>query len=140
MGKKDIIQTPTEREEKINGLIPPMAGQRFTFPKKEQLLKRWELLRVFNENKKYTGRYTILHVLPNQPHRKVGIIVSSKLGNAVKRNRMKRLIREAYRLNKNLLPLNVYLIISGKLFINGLKYTELEKDLLNLYKEAGFLN
>lgn len=117
-----------------------MAGQHFTFPKKEQLLKKWELLRVYSGNKKYTGRYIVLYVLPNQPHRKVGIIVSSKLGNAVKRNRMKRIIREAYRLNKNPLPLNVHLIITGKIYINSLKYKELEKDLLNLYKEAGLLN
>lgn len=113
--------------------------QRYTFPKKERLLKRWEFLRVYIENKKYTGRYLILHILLNQPDRKTGIIVSRKLGKAIRRNRIKRLIREAYRLNKHILSDNLHLVITAKLGINNLKYKEVEKDLLSLYKKAGLI-
>lgn len=111
--------------------------QQYSFPKKEHLLKKWEFQRVYSENKKYTGLYLTLHILQNQPDRKVGIIVSSKICNSVKRNRIKRLIREAYRLNKNLLPRDIHLVITAKFDIHDLKYTDVEKDLLNLYKDSG---
>lgn len=107
--------------------------QRYTFPKTEHLLKRWEFQRIFSENKKYTGRYLTLHTLLNQPNRKVGILVSRKIGIAVKRNRIKRLIREAYRLNKHLLPNNIHLIITPRHDISKLTYKDIEEDLLEIY-------
>lgn len=107
--------------------------QRYTFPKSERLLKKWEFQRVFAENKKYAGKFLVLYILPNQPDRKAGIIASRKIGNAVKRNRIKRLIREAYRLNKNLLPNNIHLVITAKQGISKLKYKDVEEDLREIY-------
>jgi len=107
--------------------------QRYTFPKTERLLKKWEFQRVFAENRKYTGRYLVIHILREQPTRKVGILVSRKIGKAVKRNRIKRLIREAYRLNKHSLPNNIHLVITAKQGIGDLKYKDIEEDLLEIY-------
>jgi len=111
----------------------------YKFPKNEHLKKKWEFLRVYAGNEKYTGRFLILHLLKNQTDRKAGILVPKKAGNAVKRNRIKRLIREAYRLNKNNIPSTVHLVISAKPDIKILKYSEVEKELLALYKDAGLL-
>lgn len=106
--------------------------QRYTFPKTEHLLKKWEFQRVFAENRKFTGRYIVVHILQNQSNRKAGILVSRKIGNAVKRNRIKRLIREAYRLNKHSLPDNIHLVIIAKQGIGDLKYKDIEEDLLEI--------
>ena len=109
--------------------------QRYTFPKSERLLKTWEFKRVYIEGKKQTGKYLTIYVLNNQSSRKVGISVSKKIGNAVKRNRTKRLIREAYRLNKYLLGKDMHLAIIAKPEIKGLGYKEVEKNFLDLVQK-----
>jgi ribonuclease P protein component len=112
---------------------------RYTFPKTEHLKKKWEFLRVYAGNEKYIGSSLKLYVLRNQPNRKIGILVPKKAGNAVRRNRIKRLLREAYRLNKNLIPPNIHFVVLAKPDISFTKYKEVEQELLNLYKDAGIL-
>lgn len=110
--------------------------QRYTFPKTERLLKKKSFLEVYEHGRKTEGEYLILFVLSGTATRKVGVRVSSRVGNAVKRNRAKRLIKEAYRLNKNKLIKNIHLVIAAKPNIVGLKYNDIEKDLLNLYNKV----
>lgn len=112
---------------------------RHTFPKSEHLLKRWEFLRVFDHKNRYAGGCLILHVLPRQPERKIGIIVTRKIGNAVNRNRARRLIKETYRLHKHLLPETVHLVITARPAISGLPYQDVETALLALYRQAKLL-
>ncbi len=49
---------------------------------------------------------------PNElPHPRLGLSVSRKVGGAVKRNRWKRLVREAFRLGRSLLPAGIDLVV-----------------------------
>jgi ribonuclease P protein component len=92
-------QTPTrERTQAING--PSLLG--FGLPKEARLLKRAEFLRVYDQGKRFEGRFMTVFVLPSDRtiHR-VGITATKKaIGKAHDRNRAKRLLRETFRLSR----------------------------------------
>lgn len=82
--------------------------QNFKYPKKEKLKKKDEITLLFEKGKwKNSGSLRII-ILKNHPdlltdNVKLGVSVSKRyFKKAVNRNRIKRLLRECYRLNKDL--------------------------------------
>ncbi len=77
----------------------------FTLDKNERLLKSSEFKAVKKNGDKYYTKNFLIILKPNGLERsRIGISISKKEGNSVKRNRMKRLIREFFRLNKEEIP------------------------------------
>jgi ribonuclease P protein component len=75
------------------------------FGKAARLLLRREFLAVQERGRKlHAGAYLVL-ALPNQlGHARLGLTVSTRVGNAVARNRVKRWVREAWREVAQALP------------------------------------
>jgi ribonuclease P protein component len=74
-------------------------------PATERLKKKSEFSRVFSEGDTYRTKLVLLRAIPNDlGFTRIGAAPSKKLGGAVVRNRLKRLVREAYRLNKSAFP------------------------------------
>jgi ribonuclease P protein component len=100
------------------------------FSKSQRLQRKGEFKRVFDTGQRGRGRYLTLLVAPNNSDRvRLGIVASRKLGDAVRRNRAKRLIREVFRHSpppERLKGLDVVVIPRRELF--DAVYSSLEND------------
>jgi ribonuclease P protein component len=73
-------------------------------PKAYLLRKKSEYDNVYRRGKRVHGENFSLILLPNvADHNRLGISIHGQLRGAVKRNRIKRIIREFFRLNKSFL-------------------------------------
>ena len=72
------------------------------FTKADRILKRSEFLRLKETGKSIHNRYFMVSYCPGRYDRnRLGVTVSKRVGNATTRNRIKRHIREYFRLNKH---------------------------------------
>ena len=71
---------------------------------------------------------------------RVGVVVSSKVGGAVIRSRVRRLLRETFRLHQHELARPVDLVLVARPSIAGCALAEVEKDFLTTMKRAGLIN
>jgi len=86
------------------------------YPGFYRLRKSWEYRLVGKMGCKFNTPHFVLLVLINKTHNsRLGITVSRKVGNAVQRNRLKRIIREFFRVRNHLYPvLRDYSIIAKR--------------------------
>ncbi|MDZ4684737.1 MAG: ribonuclease P protein component [Planctomycetaceae bacterium] len=90
----------------------PNAEPRLRFPKLLRLRSKAEFERVYARKCKASDGVLLMFSLPNDlPHPRIGLSVSRKVGNAVVRNRVKRLLREAFRLSQHELPTGLDLVV-----------------------------
>ena len=76
-------------------------ARKHTFSKAQRILKRAEYQVVLQKGVRFLTKHFILFYLPNNKdtHR-LGLIVSRKAGKSVRRNRLKRILREYFRLQQ----------------------------------------
>jgi len=115
-----------------------MPRQSERFPKSRRVRHREEFQRVFDLSIRVKGRYATVLAGPNDVGTaRLGIVASRKLGDAVRRNRAKRLIREVFRRGSFLPPgksLDVVIIPRRELF--DAQYSSLESDLRGTIKRC----
>lgn len=107
----------------------------------DKLKKNKEFQRVYKVNKSYANSLLVVYVLEhrNNPVRRVGFSVSKKMGKAVKRNRIKRMLKEIYRLNQHRFRGDVDLVLIPRQKLIGATYAEIEKGMIKLFDKAGIL-
>lgn len=90
---------------------------------------------ILNDNKDFVSlykkgrftasKYSVIYVRPNgRPFNRLGITASKKVGNAVCRNRAKRLIRLAYRSAEIRLPVGIDIVIVARSSLCNIKSQE----------------
>jgi len=93
------------------GIIRKMTGD-YSFSRQYRLSSKKDFEAVFSRGKSRADDNLVVYVLANRlGHPRLGMAVGKKLGNAVMRNRLKRLIREAFRLNRDKLPESADMVV-----------------------------
>ena len=106
----------------------------------ERLRQSSEFQRVFREAVSHPGRLLVVfvHTVPGAP-RKVGFVASRRVGNAVHRNRAKRLLREVYRNHKHAIPATgIQIVLVARKGCEAARYQDVERDFISLLTRAGF--
>lgn len=113
-----------------------MGSQRFT--KARRIRRRAEFQRVFETGRRWQGRFVTVLVASNEiGGPRLGIVASRKLGDAVRRNLAKRLIREVFRQNTPLLDrqgVDIVVIPRRELF--DAAYSSLETDFRSVLRRS----
>jgi ribonuclease P protein component len=93
---------------------------------------------VYKEGSTQTDRYLVLKIRPNQlEFTRFGVSVSKRIGNAVVRNRVKRVLREILRLT-DLKP-GWDIVVIARNPASGGVYNQLNKSAVNLLSRAGIV-
>ena len=101
--------------------------------KRYRILKNTEFQKIKNNKNFIKGNSVVIYpVIKKLNHSRIGISVSKKIGNAVKRNKIKRQIRSIFAMNFNFNTLkNDYLIFPRKNY-NFKKFIKVKEEIINL--------
>jgi len=106
--------------------------------RKKMLKDKKAFQRVYEKGRSFVNRDIVLYMLPTKElSGLVGFAAGKKLGCAVDRNRVKRLLREAYRKHQDELKEGYAIILVGRKPIIDKKGQEVECTYLSLGRKAG---
>ncbi len=85
-------------------------------------------LRCYKKGRFAAEKFIAAYFYPNgSPYNRVGITAGKKQGNAVTRNRIKRIVRAAYRLNEASFPIGYDIVFVGRNDISEKKTQDIER-------------
>ena len=100
------------------------------FPRRRRIRKRAEFLALQREHRGRKSRHFVLIVAPGpEQDSRLGVTVSRKIGNAVARNRIKRLVREFFRIHRSELQPALDLLIIARAGADKLSFKDVESEL-----------
>jgi len=104
------------------------------------LKKNYEFSRVYKKGRFFAGKYIAMHVLRNNyGYNRLGITVSTKFGKSVKRNRIRRLIRENYRLHEDFVRDGYDIVFVARKQDVMPEYRQIENEMKFLMAKLGVL-
>jgi len=108
-----------------------------SFPKAARLLRRAEFRKVYEEGRRRSARVcTIFYRSNGLPRTRLGITTPRAIGNAVIRNRIRRRLREVFRLNQNAIPPGWDVVLNPRPIVAKLPMADLTRDVLALFPGA----
>lgn len=110
--------------------------------KMQTLKKNYEFENVLKNGKFYVGKQITIYITKNKENKNVfGIAISKKICSAVKRNYIKRKIRENYRLLQENLKqgYNIVFLWNKKNPVDSANFHIIKEDMLKLFEKAGLL-
>ena len=112
----------------------------FTFPKSNKIKARKEFQNVYEKGHSVVDGLAVFYVLPGENEKiKIGFAVGKKVGNAVIRNHIKRMMREVFRMHKGELKSNFKVIWVARKRLAQADFKTYERVFLRLAKRAALL-
>jgi len=122
---------------RASGTTGAPSGDTQRFRSVDRLKKRYEFRRVQLSGRRIHTPHFLVVVQANAlPNTRLGITVTKKVGTAVERNRIKRVVREVFRRNRFLFPASHDVVFIAKRDAKGITYQTL---LAELQRAAGKL-
>lgn len=103
------------------------------------LKKNYEFKYVLSSGRFYREKHITAYIKENRKKKNIiGIAVNTKSGKAVRRNRVKRLIRENYRLLRNQLidGYNIVFLWNRNSNIEDANFFDIQKEMLEIFQKA----
>ena len=109
---------------------------KFTTP----LKKNHEFKRLYNKGKSGASQCAVVYCRRNGlPENRLGITVSTKLGGAVSRNRIRRRLKEVYRLNEDKLSAGYDIVLVARMKGAHVSFSQLESSVLSIFRNLKIL-
>jgi ribonuclease P protein component len=110
-----------------------------SFGKEERIRRPTEFRGIIREGIRFQSRHFRIYRCPNPlSHPRLGIAVGKHVGSAVQRNRVKRLIREFFRLNKKGLPGSYDFVVVAKEGAALLTARQISGELQMMFNDPSF--
>ncbi|MBU7594126.1 ribonuclease P protein component [Metabacillus halosaccharovorans] len=106
--------------------------------RKYRIKKNKDFQVVFKKGKSVANRQFVLYILQKTEEKefRIGLSVSKKIGNAVTRNKVKRLIRQVFLEEKNRISSGKEFIIIARKPAADMNYHEVKGSLNHLFRKA----
>ncbi|HEY0701412.1 MAG TPA: ribonuclease P protein component [Candidatus Acidoferrales bacterium] len=122
------------------GATPSRASDppRLDLPRETRLIRRAEYDAVYREGRRRSSREFTLFVRPNGLEvSRFGWSIKKALGNAVKRNRIRRRLREIFRLHRREIAAGWDIVVHPKTTVATAEFAALEQEMLKLLNFPG---
>ncbi len=101
----------------------------------ERIRKSEEFESVYQSGKSHANKYFVIYMSKNDfGINRLGVSVSKKVGNSVIRHRIKRLVKESFRLHEDMFNSGLNIVVIARKDAFGITYEETTKALLHLMK------
>ena len=107
----------------------------------ERLRNNGDFRKVYNKGKSFANKYLVIFYMKNNSEfNRVGFSISKKIGNAVVRNKVKRRMKESYRLNSNKFKKGYDIVFLARIKAKSIDFDKIESAVLHLGKLSGLIS
>jgi ribonuclease P protein component len=125
------MSVPTEIAPEPPQATPAQPAPNERFLRSERLLRRGEFVRVQRQGRRvHLAHFVMLLLRARAPGVRVGVTVGKRVGGAVQRNRVKRVVREVFRRNKLLFPRDCDVVLVARQGADRLDYASVLGELV----------
>lgn len=113
----------------------------YEMDKKKRILNRKDYQLVYRFGRSTVNKQVVLYWMPRKTEHqtRIGFVTGKKIGCAVVRNRIRRLMKEVYRLHQDELQDGYDLVLVGRGFMKWADYAKAERYIMGLFGRANVL-